>query len=118
QYVFWQPPEGYLDTFRQLHEALRPKGPVDEIVSVLAIAVAPGVCEELLFRGIVLPSFLRWLGRWGAVAAAAILFGVIHLDQGAHGAHVAYRIPFAIAVGLGLGALRVETGTLVVPVLA
>ena len=54
------------------------------------------------------------LGACGAILASAGLFGLIHLDAtgGAASALTAYRVPFALAVGLGLGLLRVRTGSL------
>jgi membrane protease YdiL (CAAX protease family) len=118
QYVAWQPPPGYLEAFRRLHAALRPEGAVDEVVSVLAIAVAPGVCEEVLFRGVLLPSLVCRLRPAGAVLLSALLFGAIHVDAAPDGGLTAYRVPFALAVGLGLGALRVSSRGLLAPVLA
>ena len=112
QYMWWQPPPGYLEAFRALHEALRPAGALDALVSVTAIALAPAVCEELLFRGIVLPSFLKSFGPAGAVGASAALFGLIHLDFTQPGAPVLYRVPFAFVVGVGLGTLRLLTSSL------
>jgi membrane protease YdiL (CAAX protease family) len=109
QSFFWPPAEGYVETFRRLHEALRPRGPLDLLASVGAIALLPAVCEEILLRGVVLPSLRPALGAAGAVAASSLLFALIH---------DAYRMPFTFAVGLGLGALRVRTGSLVPPVLA
>jgi membrane protease YdiL (CAAX protease family) len=110
QYAFWAPPPGYLEAFERLHEALRPRSPADALLSVAAIAAAPALCEELLMRGIVLPSLLPSLGRLAAVAATAALFALIHLD--------AYRSAFTFALGLALGALRLRTGSLLAPVLA
>jgi membrane protease YdiL (CAAX protease family) len=118
QYVFWKPPAGYLEAFRQLHDKLRPAGPADALLSVLAIAVGPAVCEELLFRGALLPSLARTLGAPGGVAAASLLFGVIHLDFTSGAVPSAYRVPFAIVIGVALGALRLVTGSLVPPMLA
>lgn len=106
QYAAWPPPPGYLEAFRFLHEQLRPKGPVDLVVSLLAIAVAPSLCEEVLFRGLVLPSLVRPLGALGASLASALLFGLIHLDRTIYGELSLYRVPFAFAVGLGFAALR------------
>ena len=117
QYTLWHPPAGYLEQFRRIHEALRPHGFVDALLSMGAIAVAPAVCEELLFRGIVLPSLLRPLGPAAAVLFSSVLFGVIHLDRTGSSLSL-YRVPFAFVVGAGLGALRVRTGSLVSPVLA
>jgi membrane protease YdiL (CAAX protease family) len=113
----WSPPPGYLQEFQRLHEMLRPRGPADAVLSVLAIAVAPAVCEELLFRGFVLQALLARLGTAGAVALSAVLFGVIHLDFSGGGATL-YRVPFAIAVGVGFALLRLRTGSLLPAMLA
>jgi membrane protease YdiL (CAAX protease family) len=110
QYAVWPPPEGYLEMFRRLHEALRPSGPMDALYSVVAIAVAPAVCEETLNRGIVLPSLLRTLGSAGAVVVSALVFGFMHVDL--------YRLPFTFVVGLALGVLRLRAGSLSASVIA
>src|SRR5262245_4051184 len=105
QYVFWKPAEGYLEAFRRLHDALRPSGPFDALISILAIAVGPAVCEELLIRGVVLPAFWRHMPAAGALLWSAVVFGLIHLD--------AYRFAFTLLAGLVLGLLRIRTGSLV-----
>jgi membrane protease YdiL (CAAX protease family) len=110
QNAVWPPSPDYLERFRRLFEALRPAGPLDWAFSLAAIAVAPAVAEEVLNRGIILPSFRRPLGDGGAVAASALFFGLMHLD--------AYRLPFTFMMGLALGALRVRTGSLVPGLLA
>jgi membrane protease YdiL (CAAX protease family) len=112
----WPPSQAFLETFRRLHEALRPRGAMDAVFSVAAIAVFPAACEEILFRGVVLPSLARALGAMGAVFASALMFGLIHLDV-AGDVPAFTRIPFAILVGIGLGLLRVRTGSLVPPIL-
>jgi len=104
------PPPEYLDAFRRIHEALAPRGPLDALVSVLVIAVLPGVCEELVVRGVFLPSLARAAGPGLAVAASAVLFAAIHLDL--------YRFLFTLALGLVFGVLRVRTGSLWPSVLA
>jgi len=116
QYVLWKPPAGYLDAFRRLHELLKPTGPVDAVVSLLAIAIAPAICEELVFRGVALPAFVRW-GAPAAAVASSLLFGAIHLD-GSPGGLSLYRVPFAFTVGLGLAAIRLRTGALGPAILA
>lgn len=116
QSLVWPPSEAFLETFRQLHKALRPRDVMDAAFSVAAIAVFPAACEEILFRGVVLPSLARPLGAVGAVFGSALMFGLIHLDVAA-GAPAFTRIPFAILVGVGLGLLRVRTGSLLPPIL-
>ena len=110
QNAFWPPPPHYLEGFRRLFEALRPTGPLDWAFSMAAIAVAPAVAEEVVNRGITLPSLRRPLGDGGAVAASAVVFGLMHWD--------AYRLPFTLMMGLVLGALRVRAGSLVPGILA
>ncbi|MBU1429861.1 ABC transporter permease subunit [Myxococcota bacterium] len=41
-------------------------------------ALSPAICEEALFRGALL-SASRGLGRWGAIALNAALFGAFHM---------------------------------------
>jgi membrane protease YdiL (CAAX protease family) len=117
QYAVWLPPAGYLDAFQRLHDLLRPEGPADALVSLSAIALVPAICEELLFRGAVLPSLDRWLGLMPAVFGSALLFGLIHLDQSA-GQLTLYRVPFAFTVGLALALLRARTRSLLPSTLA
>jgi sodium transport system permease protein len=117
QYAVWSPPPGYLQEFQRLHDMLRPRGPADAVLSVLAIAVAPAVCEELLFRGLVLQSLLPPLRTAGAVAASAVLFGLIHLDFSGSGPTL-YRVPFAIVVGVGFALLCLRSGSLIPAMLA
>ncbi len=110
QYTLWKPPAGYLEAFQRLHDLLKPAGSVDALVSLLAIAIAPAICEEVVFRGAALPAFLR-LGAPVAAILSSLLFGVIHLDF-AGGNLSLYRVPFAFVVGLGLAAIRLRTGAL------
>lgn len=117
QSLFWPPSEAFLETFRQLHAALKPNGPIDAAISVAAIAVFPAACEEILFRGVVLPSLARWMTPVGAVLASALMFGLIHLDSAGDGLAFT-RIPFAILVGVVLGLLRLRTGSLLPPIIA
>jgi membrane protease YdiL (CAAX protease family) len=104
------PPPEYLDSFRALHRALAPSGPLDALVALTVIAVLPGLCEELVVRGALLPSLVRPLGPGLAVASSAFLFAAMHLDP--------YRFLFTFVVGLVLGVVRLATGSLRPPILA
>jgi membrane protease YdiL (CAAX protease family) len=104
QSLFFPPTPEYLELFRRLHHALAPTGPLDALVSLAVIAALPGLCEELLVRGALLPSLARPLGPGGALAASSILFAAMHLD--------AFRFLFTLTVGLVLGWARLRTGTL------
>jgi membrane protease YdiL (CAAX protease family) len=114
QSLAWPPSPEYLDAFRAIHQALAPSGPLDALVSVIVIAVLPGVCEELVVRGVFLPALARSLGRgrgvWIAVLVSAALFAAIHLD--------AFRFLFTFVLGVAFGFLRLRTASLWPSVLA
>jgi membrane protease YdiL (CAAX protease family) len=79
----------------QIRSALSHLGFIRVPLAVAAIAVGPGIAEEIFFRGFLQkPLIARW-GRWPGIAIAAFAFGLMHLDlvQGA----------LAVAAGLLLG---------------
>jgi membrane protease YdiL (CAAX protease family) len=104
QSLLLPPPPEYLAAFRAIHQALAPRNALDAVASVTVIAIAPGIGEELLTRGVLLPSLLRVLRPAGAVAASALLFAAMHLDL--------YRFLFTLTIGLVLGVVRLRTGSL------
>ncbi len=63
------------------------------IASVIATCLLAPVLEEMLFRGIILRSFLHQYSRWIAIVGSAALFGAAHLNI------------YQFAVGLGAGLL-------------
>ena len=73
------------------------------LAAVLALAVAPALAEELLFRGLLLGRLKSRLGAGAALVLSSLLFGAIHLDL-AQGAA-------AVVLGLYLGALTLGTGS-------
>ena len=76
---------------------------------LLLIAVLPAVCEELAFRGFVL-SGLRHVGhKWWAIGLSAVAFGMVH--------PILQQQIAAAAVGLVLGYLAVQTGSLLLCIL-
>lgn len=48
-------------------------------ISLFVIALAPGICEEVMFRGIIMSAYSN-LGKKKAIIYSAILFGVFHLN--------------------------------------
>ncbi len=68
----------------------------------LVVIVAP-VCEELIFRGLVL-NRLRFLGERGAVMLSALLFALFHLNLS--------QFFFAFGLGCVFGAVVIKTGKL------
>lgn len=80
-----------------------PTGVIGVCLVLLANCFFPAFVEEFIFRGIVLGSLKRY-GEGFAVLASSILFGLIHGNF--------EQIPFAFLVGLALGFLAVQTGSL------
>ncbi|MEM7761168.1 MAG: CPBP family intramembrane glutamic endopeptidase [Cyanobacteria bacterium P01_A01_bin.40] len=75
------------------------------------LGLLPGLSEELLFRGVMLPA----LGlNLTAVFISSILFGVLHLSGNGQWPYVVW----AAIVGFALGYCALVTGNLVVPVVA
>ena len=73
------------------------------IVYYIELAVLAPICEELIFRGIILQN-LRKFGNFFAVLVSSLLFGVLHgnLEQ----------TPFAFVVGIICGIVVIETGSI------
>lgn len=76
---------------------------------IAAVAIAAGAGEELLFRGALQPLFERWWGPAAGLAAASLLFGLVHAVSAAY-------FVFATIVGLYLGWLAWWFDDLVAPI--
>ena len=75
------------------------------------LGLLPGLSEELLFRGVMLPA----LGlNMAAVIVSSVLFGILHLSGSGQWPYVVW----ATVVGFSLGYCALVTGNLVVPVIA
>jgi membrane protease YdiL (CAAX protease family) len=109
QSLLFPPSEETLDLFRRLHAALAPSSVPDAVVSLAVIALLPALCEELVMRGILLPSLAALIGPTPAVGLTAAAFAVIHFDP--------IRLLFTFVLGLALGLLRLRTRSLWPPVI-
>jgi membrane protease YdiL (CAAX protease family) len=75
------------------------------------LGLLPGLSEELLFRGVMLPA----LGfNWLALIFSSAVFGVLHLSNEQQWPYVIW----AAAIGLALGFSAMATGNLLVPIFA
>ncbi len=72
--------------------------------TLLAMAVAPAICEELAFRGFILSGLRRLGHKWGAIALTAVFFGI------AHG--ILQQSILATITGLVLGYICVKTSSI------
>ncbi|KAJ7533821.1 hypothetical protein O6H91_13G066400 [Diphasiastrum complanatum] len=85
-------------------QVLKSLDPLDYVV----VSVLPGISEELLFRGAVLPLFgIDWKG----VLLTGIIFGALHLTGGRNKAFAIW----ASFIGILYGTLSVWTMDLLVP---
>lgn len=93
-------------------EQMAEKGPLVEqlvaawrgippVVVFLAIAAAPGICEELFFRGYLLGALRGRVSAWMAIGATAVAFGLFHASVG--GIIALERVLASTALGLVLG---------------
>jgi sodium transport system permease protein len=62
---------------RKLAESLLLGGGVPLWALLLLVAVTPGLCEELFFRGFVLSGLRAW-GPWVSLGLSSLLFGLVH----------------------------------------
>ena len=80
-------------------------------MDLIWLGLLPGLSEELLFRGVMLPA----LGlNLAAVAFSSLLFGVLHLSGAGQWPYVVW----ATIIGFALGYCALITGNLFVPVVA
>ncbi|KAJ6689123.1 hypothetical protein OIU85_005522 [Salix viminalis] len=86
------------------HQVLTSLQPLDYVV----VSFLPGVTEELLFRGALLPLFGM---DWKSVLLAATIFGVLHLGNGRKYSFAVW----ATFVGVVYGFATIVSSSLVVP---
>jgi sodium transport system permease protein len=71
---------------------------------LLVMAVAPGICEEYMFRGFLIRFYEKY-GIKSAIVLSALLFAAFHLDP--------FRFVPVFLLGLLLGYLTLRSGSLV-----
>lgn len=104
-YRFWPAYRHSADTYLTL--VLQPLHWPD----LIWLGLLPGLSEELLFRGVMLPAIgMNTLG----IAVSAASFGVLHLSSLQQWTYVVW----ATAIGLVLAIGAVLTGNLLVPIVA
>lgn len=96
--VLPMPPQ-WLESFS---ESLTPD--ISTFATVLLIAVSPGICEELLFRGAILGSLRNRWSPWRAIIVSSMLFGLLHFSV--------YRLLPTTLIGIGLGWIAYMGGSI------
>lgn len=75
------------------------------------VGLLPGLSEELLFRGVMLPAFGL---NFTALVLSSLCFGILHFSGSQHWSYVVW----ASVVGMLLGYSALVTGNLLVPIVA
>ncbi len=73
-------------------------------------SITAGVCEEILYRGLLLATLVSLVGTWPAVAISSVIFGLGHAYQGISG------IVKTGLVGLVLALFTVFSGSLFIAI--
>jgi sodium transport system permease protein len=97
-------PKPFADLMASMGESTSPLW-----LMLLAMAVAPGICEELAFRGFILSGFARSARPSVAIVLSSIAFGVVHM--------VPQQVFNATLVGLVLGLIAIRSRSLIPGVL-
>lgn len=56
-----------------------PQNTKEFILSLIIISISPAICEEVLFRGMIMSTYDR-LGKKSAIIISSILFGIYHFN--------------------------------------
>ncbi len=99
-------PHEYLDMMRALFTV---SSEMSIAEAVLVFAVTPSICEEFLFRGILLRGFLGKIPAAWAVVLSGFLFGIFHLDP--------YRTMGTAVLGIIMGGITIRAGSILAPVI-
>jgi uncharacterized protein len=78
------------------------------IVYFFELSIFAPICEEFIFRGMILQN-LRKYGDFFAVLVSSLMFGILHGNLS--------QAPFAFIVGIALGLVVIETGSIFVSML-
>ncbi|MDZ7724184.1 MAG: ABC transporter permease subunit/CPBP intramembrane protease [candidate division KSB1 bacterium] len=53
---------------------------LNPLLGVLVFAVSPAICEEMLFRGVLLSSLKKHMPGWMVIVTVGFLFGLFHIN--------------------------------------
>jgi membrane protease YdiL (CAAX protease family) len=95
-------PEEFLELMK---EAFTIAGDRSAITAFMAFCVTPAVCEEALFRGLLLQAFRRRAGSWGAIVVTGVLFGLFHVNV--------YRFLPTAVIGFIIGYVVLSSASLI-----
>ena len=67
-------------TMEIVTQVLHASSPARLLLAVATIGIAPGLAEEVFFRGFLQGTFAARWPRWPSILVAAACFGIMHLD--------------------------------------
>lgn len=72
---------GIINMFKEITPSTvpMPNDGLQYLISFLIIAMSPGICEEVFFRGVILNSYGH-LGYYKSIFLTAVLFGMFHFN--------------------------------------
>lgn len=73
------------------------------ILQFISIALVPAVCEEILFRGVILSNLIPY-GKASAIVISSVLFGLMHGNL--------YQFIYATVAGIIIGCVYVATDSI------
>ena len=82
--------------------------PTDYLISLISLAVIPAVCEELVFRGVIVNS-LKHKGQLFAIIFSSIMFSLFHFSPS--------QLIYPICFGLILAIVYLRTNNILFPIL-
>ncbi len=99
---YWLPPGDALDDLARQQTALFEGVPV--FLLLLALALAPALCEEVLFRGFLLSGLRGRMSDAQTAVCVGLIFGLFHF--------YAIKIPVTAAMGIVLALVCLRTGSI------
>lgn len=84
----------------------RPYELYEIVLMLISTALVPAVCEEFLFRGVILKSLMPY-GRNVALIGSAVLFGFMHQNPA--------QILYTVVAGIFMGYAYIKTRSLLIP---
>jgi membrane protease YdiL (CAAX protease family) len=111
-FVFWlfgdDPPQQGVSDVAGSTETL-----AEQILVILAIAVAAPIIEEIIYRGMLLSWLRRRMSKWWAILVSAAVFAVIHAVFDPSAIAV---VPGLFLLGVVLAYTALRTGDLSLPI--
>ncbi len=74
------------------------------ILNIIVLAVLPAICEELIFRGVVLSGLRSTFGQWGAILLSSVMFALMHASI--------QQFVYQLILGIVLCLVVIRTGSL------